>query len=182
MQAAKPSGELFSASSAIMNYSVVNYSRQGKLRRLWRLAVATHPPIAGHHSSELAVGFMVQVPLRGTRSSYSICLHLWVRGYGHANIVQRVKTCYKIKIDSRDLDGCFYGVLLCKRHPSLTIAPLLHSNSATIAAKNGSFVSLISWRFARIPHNMLCISILTPNAQNSRISHQRFCCALNEEY
>ena len=50
----------------------------------------------------------------------------------HANIVQRVKTCYKIKIDSRDLDCCFYGVLLCKQHPRHTIAPLLHSNSATI--------------------------------------------------
>ncbi|MFU2359744.1 MAG: hypothetical protein ACM679_12515 [Bacteroidales bacterium] len=31
-----------------MNYSVVNYSRQGKLRRLWRLAVATQPPIADY--------------------------------------------------------------------------------------------------------------------------------------
>ena len=30
----------------ILNYSVLNYSRQGKLRRLWRLAVATQPPIA----------------------------------------------------------------------------------------------------------------------------------------
>ena len=47
-QAAKPSGELFSASPAILNYSVVNYSRRGKLRRLWRLAVATQPPIAEH--------------------------------------------------------------------------------------------------------------------------------------
>ena len=56
MQAAKPSGELFSASPAILNYSVVNYSRQGKLRRLWRLAVATQPPIANNLS----------VPLRGT--------------------------------------------------------------------------------------------------------------------
>ena len=28
----------------------------------------------------------------------------------HANIVQRVKSCYKIKIDSRVLDCCFYGV------------------------------------------------------------------------
>ena len=45
-QAAKPSGELFSASPAILNYSVVNYSRQGKHRRLWRLAVAPQPPIA----------------------------------------------------------------------------------------------------------------------------------------
>ena len=50
----------------------------------------------------------------------------------HANIVQRVKTCYKIKIDYRVLICCFYGVLLCKQHPSLTIAPLLHYNSATI--------------------------------------------------
>ena len=43
-----------------------------------------------------------------------------------------VKTCYKIKIDSRGLVCCFYGVLLCKQHPSLTIEPLLHYNSATI--------------------------------------------------
>ena len=40
--------ELFSASPAILNYSVVNYSRQGKLRRLWRFAVATQPPIADY--------------------------------------------------------------------------------------------------------------------------------------
>ena len=50
----------------------------------------------------------------------------------HANIVKRVKTCYKIKIDSRVLVCCFYGVFLHKQHPHLTIAPLLHSNSATI--------------------------------------------------
>ena len=62
MQAAKPSGELFSASPAILNYSVVNYSRQGKLRRLWRLAVATHPLIADYLS----------VPLRGTICGGSI--------------------------------------------------------------------------------------------------------------
>ena len=49
----------------------------------------------------------------------------------HANIVQRVKTCYKIKIDSRVQVCCFYGVLLCKQHTCLTIAPLLHSNSGT---------------------------------------------------
>ena len=57
----------------------------------------------------------------------------------HANIVQRVKTCYKIKIDSRDLDCCFYGVLLCKQHPCLTIAPLLHCNSATIRLQNWQY-------------------------------------------
>ena len=52
--------------------------------------------------------------------------------FTYANIVQMVKRCYKIKIDSRDSKSCFYGVLLCKQHPSLTIAPLLQSNSATI--------------------------------------------------
>ena len=129
----------------------LNYSRQGKPRRLWRLAVATQPTIAGHQSapcpegtriyqkptassegaqlwdrhpltlswfrkagqtiilniigdasvplrgthlgggiifthsyaaSQLAVGFIIKVPLRGTRSSYSICLRSWLRGYG----------------------------------------------------------------------------------------------------
>ena len=50
----------------------------------------------------------------------------------HANIVQRVKTCYKIKINSRESKSCFYGVLLSKQHQYLTIVPLLQSNSATI--------------------------------------------------
>ena len=50
----------------------------------------------------------------------------------HANIVQRVKMCYKIKINSRESKSCFYGVLLSKQHPCLTIAPLLQSNSGTI--------------------------------------------------
>ena len=50
----------------------------------------------------------------------------------HANIVQMVKSCYKIKINSRESKSCFYGVLLSKQHPCLTIAPLLQSNSGTI--------------------------------------------------
>ena len=50
----------------------------------------------------------------------------------HANIVQRVKTCYKIKIDYRVLGCYFYGVMLCKQHPHLTIKPLLQPDSATI--------------------------------------------------
>ena len=49
----------------------------------------------------------------------------------HANIVQRVKSCYKIKINYRESKSCFYGVLLCKQHPRITIEPLLQSNSAT---------------------------------------------------
>ncbi len=50
----------------------------------------------------------------------------------YANIVQRVKTCYKIKINSRESKSCFYGVMLSKQHQCLTIVPLLQYNSATI--------------------------------------------------
>ena len=50
----------------------------------------------------------------------------------HANIVQRVKICYKIKINSRESKSCFYGVMLSKQHQYLTIVPLLQSNSGTI--------------------------------------------------
>ena len=50
----------------------------------------------------------------------------------HANIVQVVKMCYKIKINYRESKSCFYGILLSKQHPNLTIVPLLQSNSATI--------------------------------------------------
>ena len=51
---------------------------------------------------------------------------------------------------------------------------LLECKSGAIAAKSGSFASLISQRFVVKPHNVLCINVLTPNAQNSRILHQRF--------
>ena len=75
---------------------------------------------------ELTSSIPIEVTTLHTYSCQK-CLHIH-----HANIVQRVKTCYKIKIDSRVQICCFYGVLLCKRHPCLTIEPLLHSNSATI--------------------------------------------------
>ena len=35
----------------------------------------------------------------------------------HANIVQRVKSCYKIKINSRESKSCFYGFFQHKSHP-----------------------------------------------------------------
>ena len=50
----------------------------------------------------------------------------------YANIVQTVKTCYKIKIDYRVLVCCFYGILLSRQRLSLTIKPLLHSDSGTV--------------------------------------------------
>ena len=50
----------------------------------------------------------------------------------HANIVQTVKSCYKIKINSRESKRRFYGVLLSKQHQCLTIVALLQYNSATI--------------------------------------------------
>ena len=68
------------------------------------------------------------------------CLHIH-----HANIVQVVKTCYKIKIDSRVLVCCFYGVLLYEQYLSLTIKPLLQSDSATI----------------RVQKRLYCMTIVT---------------------
>ena len=35
----------------------------------------------------------------------------------YANIVQRVKSCYKIKINSGESQSCFYGFLQHKSHP-----------------------------------------------------------------
>ena len=117
----------------------------------------------------------------------------------HANIVQRVKTCYKIKIDYRVLVCCFNGVLPCKPRSCLTIKPLLQPDSATIRAqkrlccmrkvavlecKRGSIAEksralrILFYNVStRKQHNSLCINELSTNAQNSRISPQRFCCA-----
>ena len=58
--------------------------------------------------------------------------HIFLLVVRHANIVQRVKICYKIKIDFRVLICCFWRVKLRKQHPCLTIKPLLQSDSATI--------------------------------------------------
>ena len=55
-----------------------------------------------------------------------------VENVHHANIVQMVKMCYKIKINYRESKSRFYGVLLGKQHQCLTIVPLLQYNSATI--------------------------------------------------
>ena len=117
----------------------------------------------------------------------------------HANIVQRVKRCYKIKINSRESKSCFYGVMLCKQHQCLMIVPLLQYNSGTIRmqkwrycmikvalleCKSGAIAALCAClaplfiaHFFSQPHNYLHISTLSLHAQNSRISHQRFCCA-----
>ena len=58
--------------------------------------------------------------------------HIFLLVVPHANIVQRVKTCYKIKIGFRVLICCFGRVKLRKQHPCLTIAPLLSCNSDLI--------------------------------------------------
>ena len=56
---------------------------------------------------------------------------------------------------------------------------LLGCKSGAIAAKNGSFASLISQRIVRKLRNTLRMNALALNAQNSRISHQRFLRAFN---
>ena len=73
-------------------------------------------------------------------SCIKICLHVH-----HANIVQVVKTCYKIKNDYRVLVCCFYGVLQYEQYLSLTIKPLLQSDSATI----------------RVQKRLYCMTIVT---------------------
>ena len=76
-----------------------------------------------------------------TCSSCLLVKKTWLHVH-HANIVQRVKSCYKIKINSRESKSCFYGFLQHKSHPrrpsknhSALIAPLLQSKSATITTQ-----------------------------------------------
>ncbi len=49
------------------------------------------------------------------------CLYCLYCRFNHlscrANIVQRVKSCYKIKINYRESKSCFYGFLQHKSHP-----------------------------------------------------------------
>ena len=70
-------------------------------------------------------------PVCGERFLSKPCLIYYIFTLD-ANIVQRVKTCYKIKINSRESESRFHGVLLSKQHQYLTIAPILQYNSATI--------------------------------------------------
>ena len=69
--------------------------------------------------------------VKKTCSSCLLVKKTWLHVH-HANIVQTVKNCYKIKINSRESKSRFYGVLLSKQHQCLTIVPLLQYNSATI--------------------------------------------------
>ena len=59
---------------------------------------------------------------------------------------------------------------------------LLQCKSGAIAAKSGFLALSFFAHFAHQPPNPLCLNRLSLHAQNSRISHQRFCCALNWEY
>ena len=83
-------------------------------------------------SNKSQFAFVVLSPLRYENLFFMSSCQKYTSSCLHANIVQRVKTCYKIKIDFRVPVCCFFGVLLCKQHPRITIAPLLQSNSATI--------------------------------------------------
>ena len=59
---------------------------------------------------------------------------------------------------------------------------LLECKSGAIAAKSGFWALSFFAHSAHQPPNPLCLNRLSLHAQNSRISHQRFCCALNWEY
>ena len=118
--------------------------------------------------------------LSHTQNPYSQVIHTHV---DNANIVQRVKTCYKIKINYRDSDTWFSCLTRWWSNRHSSIEPLLHSHTSTlreqkrlycmttvavleckrgsIAAKSSSFTSLISQSFVRKPHNTLCINTLS---------------------
>ena len=59
---------------------------------------------------------------------------------------------------------------------------LLECKSGAIAALCACLAPLFIAHFSSQQHNQLYVSTLSQHAQNSRILHQRFCCALNEEY
>ena len=53
----------------------------------------------------------------------------------NANIVQRVKTCYKNKIDYRESSGGFCRIMQSWSHSEISIEPLLHSNTTIIGTQ-----------------------------------------------
>ena len=76
-------------------------------------------------------------------SCLKTCLHVFLSKkrllVRHANIVQRVKSCYKIKINYRESKSCFCVVLLqCCPH-NIQEKPLFHSNRATVGVEERLF-------------------------------------------
>ena len=59
---------------------------------------------------------------------------------------------------------------------------LLEYKSGAIAPNDACFAPSFIAQFFSQQHNQLYVSPLSLHAQNSRISHQRFLSALNEEY
>ena len=119
--------DLFSASPAIANYSIIlNW-------QFWQKDMFFDKKTWRQVSSYQFKDWIIQnAPWRTIQNSKllipnsdSICRPL-------ANIVQTVKTCYKIKIGFRDFASRFSAVLLRLWHPNLSIQPLLHSNSSPI--------------------------------------------------
>ena len=59
---------------------------------------------------------------------------------------------------------------------------LLQCKSGAIAPNDACFAPSFIAHFSFQQRNQLYVSILSLHTQNSRISHQRFLSALNEEY
>ena len=64
----------------------------------------------------------------------------------------------------------------------MIIVALLECKSGAIATNDACLAQLFIAHFFPQPYNQLHINALSLHAQNSRISHQRFLSALNEEY
>ena len=95
---------------------ILNYNRRGKLRRLWRLAVATQPPIAEHQSAPCPEG--TRIYQKPTASSEGAQLwdkhHLtlsWFRKAGPTIILNIIGDA---SVPLRGTHFCNFLKIICK--------------------------------------------------------------------
>ena len=132
---------------------------------------------------------------------YTLNFHF---AHPHANIVQAVKKCYKLKIDSRELKSRFWWFFHSYSSHFLSLRASLPSQRTTFGRQGSPFCiakrlqlyckrstfamkctvlsrSLVAY-FERECCNTLCYSILRKTAQNSRISSQRFLSSFSSQF
>ena len=136
----------------------LNYSRQGKHRRLWRLAVATQPTIAGHQSAPCPEGTRIyQKPTASSEGAQLWDRHpltlSWFRKAGQ-NIILNI-----IGDASVPLRGTHWGVSFLPTAAllrSLQWVSLYRSRSAEYAAHTQS-VCIRGCVATAGRHSLLCL-------------------------
>ena len=95
---------------------ILNYSRRGKHRRLWRLAVATQPPIAEHQSAPCPEGTRIyQKPTASSKGaqlwdSHPLTLS-WFRKAGPTIILNIIRYA---SVHLRGTHFCNFLKIICK--------------------------------------------------------------------